>query len=282
MRFIPKQKIERNIPQKWLKKAQKLTERMINLSTEQRKKVIKEKELWKELKGILKKVMNGKCWYCESNQCRTDNPIDHFRPKNRVAESTLHQGYWWLAYKWQNYRYCCDYCNTHGSELTRGTPGGKQDHFPLWDESQRSNSITDNLELEQPLLLDPLCRTDPGLLWFNEDGSAVPHICCGNDSEQYLFKRASESIRLYHLNQTEIKEKRALLWNDIKKLVENADKMFLKFSNGNQTARDAFEHNLDLLSSKIDENAEYSMTALAMLMGLRGKSAAAEAVLETR
>ena len=52
--------------------------------------------------------------------------------------------------------------------------GGKADRFPLRDEAKRCWTPADLLSEEQPVLLDPTVRTDPGLLWFDEDGSARP------------------------------------------------------------------------------------------------------------
>lgn len=282
MRHVPKARVQASLPNGWEDRAQQATDDVRPLPpAERRARIDAKRALWAELRGPFKDLMGGKCWYCESNQCRTDNPIDHFRPKGGVAECETHGGYWWLAFDWENYRYCCDYCNSYGSPATRGTPGGKQNNFPLWDENRRAMTEADDLDQEQPLLLDPLSAADPGLLWFNEDGSTSPNPrTCGNDPLQYLHKRASESIRLYHLEQEDIKERRADLCRAIKKLIVEADKMFLRYAGGDQTARGAYSEKIELLRSWTKEDADYSMTAVSTLKGLRANSVAAEAVLE--
>ena len=279
MRHVPMDRVRASIPASWEHRAQQATDEIRPLVVEQRRQAIDRKALWRELREPLKNVMHDKCWYCESRQCRTDNPIDHFRPKGRVEECQTHGGYWWLAFNWENYRYCCDYCNSYGSAATRGTAGGKQDHFPLWDEGRRALTEADDLHQEQPLLLDPLSAADPELLWFNEDGRASPHPHCGADPTQYLHRRASESIRLYHLNQQGISEGRAELCKLIKRLVVQADEMYLRYSQGDPTARHAYAHTIEQLRSMVKENAEYSMTAVSMLTGLRVNSVAAAVVL---
>src|SRR5260370_29254202 len=100
MRFIPINDIR--LPDSWQKKAQKAFEAMNRCETaEQRQKVlIKYGDVWRDsdLKAELERLSDGKCWYCESREDRSDNPVDHFRPKGRVAECEDHEGYWWLAF----------------------------------------------------------------------------------------------------------------------------------------------------------------------------------------
>jgi len=51
------------------------------------------KQIWRDLAPQLAKLQNGKCWYSESQNPGSDKDIDHFRPKNRVAEDPDHEGY---------------------------------------------------------------------------------------------------------------------------------------------------------------------------------------------
>ena len=93
--------------------------------------------IWSAIKDELAAISGDKCWYCESKQDRSDMVVDHFRPKGRVSEAEEeHEGYWWLAFQPENYRFSCTYCNSH-RKGTDGRLGGKQDHFPLVDESKR-------------------------------------------------------------------------------------------------------------------------------------------------
>ena len=52
------------------------------------------------VKAALDELFYGKCGYCEFKLIRTDQNVDHYRPKGRVAEATKHRGYYWLAYEW--------------------------------------------------------------------------------------------------------------------------------------------------------------------------------------
>jgi hypothetical protein len=63
---------------------------------------------WGLLKSWLAKASGSKCWYCETKSNRAPLDVDHFRPKLAVTVDgfTLigHDGYWWLAYEWSNFR----------------------------------------------------------------------------------------------------------------------------------------------------------------------------------
>jgi hypothetical protein len=54
-------------------------------------------EVWKAIAPMLKDLGDRKCWYSESRNPTADKNVDHFRPKGRVEEDPLHEGYWWLA-----------------------------------------------------------------------------------------------------------------------------------------------------------------------------------------
>src|SRR5882724_7294129 len=60
---------------------------------EARKKAITEgtekptrEKIWRDLTEPLKRLSDGKCWYSESRNPASDKNVDHFRPKNAVAE----------------------------------------------------------------------------------------------------------------------------------------------------------------------------------------------------
>jgi len=132
-------------------------------------------DLWRSLKGQLEQVSDGKCWYCESSQHRADNAVDHYRPKNR-NRSGEHDGYWWLAFDWRNYRYSCTYCNSRRSDDVKGTSGGKHDNFPL---------LTPRRELRQTILIALVsclfysilpCPKTPGYSGMSLTGGLCPSI----------------------------------------------------------------------------------------------------------
>jgi uncharacterized protein (TIGR02646 family) len=262
------------LPADWEQRAAEALREVENLPQKERNERINRRDaLWRELKPILSCVSHNKCWYCETRDIRSDNAVDHYRPKSSIAECKDHTGYWWLAFQWVNYRFCCAFCNSHGSEATRGSAGGKHDHFPIWDDTKRVWDRNGNLDDELPMLLDPTWESDPGLLWFDLDGRAVPHPACG-DEHSYLYQRADQSIQLYHLNQAAIQEKRLALCQLIIRLIRKSDRLFLKYEQADATAREALAGTIALLQSTLRDDAEYSETARAMLMNLRGSKVA--------
>src|SRR5579872_4368421 len=151
--------------------------------------------VWKELKDRLADLSHNKCWYCELKIARSDNAVDHFRPKGRVSDALReHPGYRWLAFDQTNYRYSCTFCNSRRRDQEGDTVGGKADRFPLLDESNRvyvSGPVTG----EEPLLLDPCEVGDWKLLGCQqENGKPCPG---GNDPAER--RRAEASIEIYHL-----------------------------------------------------------------------------------
>jgi len=173
------------------------------------------------LKDELKRISHGKCWYCESSEIRSDKAVDHYRPKNEVIEcpNPNHRGYWWLAFDWRNFRYSCQYCNEIRIDRETNTRGGKSSHFPLLDETKRVFDDVNPYALlnEQPSLLDPTEVDDPLLLTFDTDGTAQSAY----DADDYPddYQRARISIEYYHLNHTDLKERRQVrICNKIKQL----------------------------------------------------------------
>ena len=132
MRFINNSELKPG--KNWKKEARKLTEEAREIvDKEARSKFINKKsKTWKDLKPKLEKLSHRKCWYCESLEIRSDRTVDHYRPKNSVKD-TNHGGYWWLAFRHDNFRLSCTFCNSHRQDRGSGEVGGKGDLFPLWD-----------------------------------------------------------------------------------------------------------------------------------------------------
>ena len=280
MRHIDPQLVGQNLPTGWDQRAQQATNTVAGEQPQDRSaEVNRHSGIWQEMKDTLKRVSNRKCWYCESVDIRSDNAVDHFRPKNAVAECPGHEGYWWLAFKWENYRFCCTFCNCRRIDQATGQGGGKADHFPLRDEAQRARAQTDDLRNEEPLLLDPTVPADPGFLWFDETGQAVPNPVCADNPNGYPHRRVTTSIQLYHLNHADVVERRKALCSDIRRRVEEADHYFGKYDTGDGTARQAFDDAVRDLRGRLSADAPYSATARAMLMGLRGKHPVVDVIL---
>ncbi|CAN7652879.1 hypothetical protein LJR220_006145 [Bradyrhizobium sp. LjRoot220] len=151
--------------------------------------------IWRKLKNGLAALSNDKCWYCETPVDRSDNAVDHFRPKGRVRDAAQpHQGYRWLAYDRSNYRYACTFCNSRRKDIAAGTAGGKADRFPLVDEARRLYA-PGPLHQEHPLLLDPCELYDWELIGCMQE-NGKPFATAANGLSR---QRAEASIEIYHL-----------------------------------------------------------------------------------
>lgn len=268
MRHIDIREIDLLLPDGWEAKAKKALTEIEALPPDDRNEEIdKRANIWQELKDLLREYRHGKCWYCETIQERSDNAIDHYRPKGRVAECQNHEGYWWLAFDVRNYRFSCTHCNSRRKDRVTGNTGGKQDNFPLLDENNRAKSPQDDIHLEKPCLLDPTKAFDTTLLWFDQSGEAVPKY--QEEERSRYYKRAKVSIDLYHLNFYDTKVKRKVLYNDILDLVEDGDMYFDKAADGDEIAEHSLDRVTEKLSKILERSSEYSAAAKAYLLGLR-------------
>ena len=108
MRHIP---LRKNKPdQAWIDKAAELSERLrLAPDAEARNKIIDDnKEVWGELKEWLLSISHNKCWFSEAKDCFSHFDVEHYRPKKsaRDADGTQHEGYWYHAFDWKNFRIC--------------------------------------------------------------------------------------------------------------------------------------------------------------------------------
>ena len=217
----------------------------------------KRQAIWRDFKANLAALGNNKCWYSESKNPTSDKNVDHFRPKSRVAEDPGHEGYWWLAFTWRNYRYSSQWCNQRRVDDPDGTSGGKVDCFPLLDGSPRARSEADNCALEKPELLDPIDPSDCRLLTFRQDGHAIPTRQPGTIE----YQRAEKSIEVYHLHGNELVKERRTLADQLQRTVQRMERALPYITD--QSGRASFkDHGKDLIRA-IAPDAEYSAAALA-------------------
>lgn len=153
-------------------------------------------DVWRELKNGLAELFKDKCWYCEISVPRSDNAVDHFRPKGRVSDAVNeHKGYRWLAFELTNFRYACTFCNSRRKDIDGGTVGGKADRFPLLNEGQRVYQ-PGSIAGERAILLDPCEIGDWRLLGCRKENGKP---CSASDDPEQL-ERADASIEIYHLH----------------------------------------------------------------------------------
>jgi len=152
---------------------------------------------WSALKEELWKLGNMKCWYSEKRVEINLAEIEHFRPKKRVT-GERHKGYWWCAFKWDNFRIAHPIVNKRITDYYTGNITGKGCYFPLHQNSPRAICETEQAA-EIPVLLDPVIPHECDLIEFDSsNGRAVEKY--KETENAWLFERANTSIKLYCLD----------------------------------------------------------------------------------
>lgn len=154
---------------------------------------------WRKYKGVFREAQSGKCGYCDSwvSPAVTYGDVEHYRPKSRITTLerarnrsgndnvrvdkhgrrlravSKEQGYWKLAFAWENYLFACQRCNQEF----------KRTLFPLKDEKRRKVPPS-TIKGEKPLLLHPYEGRGPNLdpakhLLFRPDGTVIPRRRAG-------------------------------------------------------------------------------------------------------
>jgi hypothetical protein len=213
MIYIDASQLKCKLPPDWEKRASAVLLMLESAtSNKERKRIIENNSrLWGELKGTLKSMSGGKCWFTESENDGSYSDVEHFRPKLKVTEDSTHSGYWWLAFNYENYRFSCQILNT----------SGKRNYFPLAPGSFRAKKPGDELSKEIVMLLDPTNISDPPLLTFVEDGKAIPAAA----EDTFDCDRAKISIKYYVLNHDNFVEGRLKLLTQIDCFVDLVDSL---------------------------------------------------------
>jgi hypothetical protein len=132
MRYINIKDIE--LPDGWEDRAKILHDRLVSAENAiERAEILEENPIWQELFIPLQNLSFGKCWYSEARDVMSDKDVDHFRPKNeaRDLDGAVRDGYWWLAYDWENYRFSSIYSNRRRKDKfdVEKEAGGKWSYF---------------------------------------------------------------------------------------------------------------------------------------------------------
>lgn len=204
---------ESKIPQAWLDKVAALQAELEQLGTsEERKAFIDDHSaVWGEIKDKLLEMSHGKCWYSEAPDAVSDWHVDHFRPKKRALDEdkTEHEGYYWLAFDWKNYRVAGSYPNSPHRD-GKGETRGKWDYFPLVDGCARADWDHRDCDQEICLLLDPASQNDPKLMTFDEEGVPAP-----SDSDNAIVvKKVATTVHYLYLDSPRLIAARKRKWRD--------------------------------------------------------------------
>jgi uncharacterized protein (TIGR02646 family) len=186
------------------------------ITIKEKKAYIARTNTWGLLKKWLSDLSGGKCWYCESGSERATSDVDHFRPKAGVTcnrdKVGNHDGYFWLAYEWSNYRYSCQRCNR--PEKDNEVTFGKCSEFALCDENQRNYTPT-CANVERPKLLDPCIDSDTKLLAHLVSGMVEPSHAVGTEE----YDRACYTRKVLGLNQFGVPKKKKDSWEPFDLLI---------------------------------------------------------------
>lgn len=161
-----------------------------------------------DVKNALNNLQHGICCYCETHyQASCPGDVEHFRPKNGWQQDRndkeLHQpGYYWLAYKWENLLYACEWCNRIY----------KHNYFPLKDPSKRFDPNVKDISEEEPLLINPY-----------EEQHPENHLKFEGLNIIGLTPEGNASIEYYGLDRKELDEPRRGIYNEINAFVDLAE-----------------------------------------------------------
>jgi uncharacterized protein (TIGR02646 family) len=212
-------------------------------------------KLWGHLKEWLLDLSHQKCWFSEAKDCFSHFHVEHFRPKKSAkdGDGTVHDGYWWLAFDWKNYRICGSVGNTK-----KGT------FFPLRTNSARVGRNED-IRLEDQQLLDPADRDDPGLLSFTVDGTA---IVAPGVTDDWETARVEYSIERLNLNFGPLADKRKSIWSDCwTQITEYLNELQLYHADkSNLIAKAGYKQAAGRLRDMIKEERELSSVARACIL----------------
>lgn len=187
------------IPERLLRLAEAAQAKLEDLPPEERGAFIKKKaSIWRRFAKYLSKMSYGKCWYSESDDPQAFFDVDHFRPKAEAQrdDETIDEGYPWLAFSWENFRYAAGRSNRLNTDENTELVVGKGSWFPLMEGSPLATWGNRCLADERPKLLDPTVRADVDLIDVKADGSmGCSGLCVGTARE-----RVKRSIELYGLD----------------------------------------------------------------------------------
>lgn len=266
MRFIDIEEIQ--LHDGWDTKVRDLNQQLNEAENDAaRKSVMKDNPIWKELFVPLSNLSNGKCWYSEALDVMSDRDIDHFRPKGRAKNIDSiprinENGYWWIAYDYENYRFSSQYSNQLRKDKydPEKETGGKWVYFPLFEGSTVANNKI-QCEDEDIMLLDPCDKDDPPLLTFDNRGVAIPNAAAILEERDEI--RVETSIKLYHLDHTPLKELRERIWDKCQRFIDEIRSISTNPIGVSQKGRNRVKFLKDEIRRMTNKSEELSAVAIA-------------------
>lgn len=194
-------------PKGWVDDAEKATAALRAAANENDRKAIIDKNegLWRDdrIRNWLLEQFANKCWYTEAYESVSAIHVDHYRPKGRAKDlgGNECEGYWWLAFDWENYRICGQLINVK-----------KLDLFPIIEGARANANDPVSLELEAPLLIDPTTLQSRLISYEkDEDGCIAVPASAINDVDKF---RAENTIDVLGMNKRDrLNAKRADFWD---------------------------------------------------------------------
>jgi uncharacterized protein (TIGR02646 family) len=223
---------------------------------------------WAAFRAQLQTLFGTKCWYTESQNHGTDDDIDHYRPKGRIADRRGHGGYWWEALNWRNFRLSCHRANRLRRNPDTGQVHGKGDHFPLLVETDRWMRPVDVCH-ERPTLLDPTDPADPPILTFDTDGRVALSPFYAADAN--AAARVNDSRIYLHLDWPTFVTDRRDIYANVLLMVTSGDTADIALNQGQEGARAWLKSvSRDLIRLTKDQ-APYSRAAAAYVLRFRDR-----------
>lgn len=229
-----------------------------------RKKLIEaHRPKWVAFRQAFENLSTRKCWYTESKNPGTDDDVDHYRPKGRIAEDKKHSGYYWKALDWTNFRLSCHRANRLRENPTTKKAHGKADHFPLLNPDKRAGGPAASLDDEHPLLLDPCDPFDPPKLTFNTDGTVT--VGPKYESDQVAVRQVEASRVYLHLDWPAFVDDRTQLYNQVVFKIEEGKQHAELTEKGDKGSRLALKNIAMDLADMAREDKPYSAAVTAYI-----------------
>lgn len=196
-----------------------------------------------DVKTTLRDDQHGKCAYCERYFNGDYGAVEHYRPKKKYQEAEhkpKKDGYYWLAYDWDNLLFSCSECNTSCKKCI----------FPLFDESQRDIACKD-ISRERPLLINPAKENPADYLVFRDE-ILLPK---DKDTNSYAYQKADTTIKVLQLNDRGALVKRR--FDELKKyawLVEMRQRLINEGRDSNDKVMTILQNSINKM---LDESSEF-------------------------